>query len=79
MDGRITHSLLVMYTPPAALHAQVVSEQEQRLMERQLVERVTKNVQKVMDRLGYNTPELPGPTKVRDDVIRSDWGCFGGS
>ncbi len=34
-------------------------------MERQLVERyINKNVLKVLDRLGYNVPDLPGPTKV---------------
>jgi hypothetical protein len=44
---------------------QVRTEPEQRLMERQLAERyINKNVLKVLDRLGFNVPELPGPTKV---------------
>lgn len=65
MDGWLDGCSLARHHPRPPLCAQVVSEQEQRLMERQLVDRVNKNVQKVMDRLGYNTPELPGPTKVR--------------
>lgn len=45
---------------------QAPTEADQRVMEKQLVEKcVHRNVQKVLDRLGFNAPELPGPNKVR--------------